>query len=285
MAVIGVQAMMLKQIVAEVGPFEAMRQLSNIGFTVTEVSQIPMTAENVSELARAREAFGLTFAALSAVLAPMPGGNDSLNADFDKIVTDARTLGSEIIRVMMLPLEAFGDRETLIATSKELEKYSKRLRNEGLALHYHNHHLEFATFDGVYIHDIIAEHAPSVSFELDVHWLQRAGLDPVKAIADRAGRVGLIHLKDYRIKNIDPAEFAKTAAGGINAVRSAFASIVTDAEVGEGNLDWARIIPTALDAGARYMLVEQEETEGMDIIECLRVSRRNIESMGFGDLL
>ncbi len=55
--------------------------------------------------------------------------------------------------------------------------------------------------------------------------------------------------------------------------------------MGEGNLDWARIIPTALDAGARYMLVEQEETEGMDIIECLRVSRRNIESMGFGDLL
>ncbi|MEQ3549065.1 sugar phosphate isomerase/epimerase [Pseudonocardia nematodicida] len=279
---IGVQAMMLKQIVAEVGPFEAMRRLSDVGFTVTEVSQIPMTAENVAELARAREEFGLTFAALSAGLAPMAGGGDTLGSDFDKIVADARALGSGMLRVAMLPLDALTDREQLIDASRELEDHAKRLRDEGIALCYHNHHVEFATFDGAYLHDIIAEHAPSVGFELDVHWVQRAGLDPVRAIADRAGRVGLVHLKDYRIKNLDPAVLAEITAGGFAAFRNA---VVTDAAVGEGNLDWGRIIPAALDAGARYLLVEQEETEGMDILECLRISYRNLAAMGFGDLL
>jgi sugar phosphate isomerase/epimerase len=283
-AAIGVQAMMLKQIVAEVGAYEAMRQLSDVGFSVAEVSQIPMTAENVSDLARARDDFGLTFAALSAGLAPMPGGSDVLGTDFDKIVSDARALGADMLRIAMLPLDAFGDRESLVAASRQMEQYAQRLRDEGIALCYHNHHLEFAKFDGSYIHDIIAEHAPTTGFELDVHWLQRAGLDPVTAIADRAGRVDLIHLRDYRITNIDPVEFVKTAARGA-AIHTAFASVVTDAEVGEGNFDWGLIIPAALEAGARYLLVEQEDTEGMDIIECLRVSHRNLQTLGFGELL
>jgi sugar phosphate isomerase/epimerase len=281
-AVIGVQAMMLKQITAEVGPFEAMRRLTSVGFTVTELSQIPMTGENVAELARARDEFGLTFAALSAVLRPMAGDNDSLSDDFDKIVSDARTLGSDMLRVAMLPFDAMGDREKLIAASRDLEDYTKRLNDEGIGLCYHNHHLEFATLDGRFLHEIIADNAPSVEFELDVHWLQRAGLDPVRAIADRTGRVGLVHLKDYRIKNLDPAVFAEITAGGIAGFRNAF---VTDAEVGEGNLDWKRIIPAAMDAGARHMLIEQEETDGMDVLECLRISYRNIDEMGFGDLL
>ena len=176
MAVIGVQAMMLKQIVSEVGPFEAMRQLTQVGFTVTEVSQIPMTPDNVAELARAREELGVTFAALSAGLAPMAGGNDSLRTAFDKIVSDAQALGSTMLRVAALPFDAMADRAMLVDASVELEGFSKRLRDQGITLYYHNHHLEFAKLDGVFIHDIIAEHAPSVDFELDVHWLQRAGL-------------------------------------------------------------------------------------------------------------
>ncbi|WP_224391219.1 sugar phosphate isomerase/epimerase [Pseudonocardia sp. ICBG1293] len=282
MAAIGVQAMMLKQIAAEAGPFEAMRRLVSVGFTVTELAQIPMTDENVAELARARDEFGLTFAALSAVLGPSTGGTDSLDTDLDKIVADARTLGSTMVRVAMLPFDALGEPEKLIGASRELERHAKRLDDDGIRLCYHNHHVEFATLGGTHLHDIIAEHAPSVGFELDTHWLQRAGLDPVQAITDRAGRVALVHLKDYRIRNLDPALFAEVSAGGFPAFRNA---LVTDAEVGEGNLDWKRIIPAARDAGAQYLLIEQEETDGMDILDCLRTSYRNIDEMGFGDLL
>lgn len=276
---------MLKEIVAEVGVFEAMRRMTETGFSVTEVSQIPMTAENVAGLVRARDELGVEIAAISAGLAPMAGGNDALSTDFAKIVDDAHALGTSMLRVAMLPLGALTDRGQLLDAAALLEDYAERLKAEGLRLIYHNHHVEFARFEGEFIHDILARTAPSVGFELDVHWLQRAGLDPADAIAERAGRVALIHMKDYRVKPLAPEALDSIAQGDMAAFWEAFLGTISDAEVGEGNLNWSRIIPASLDAGAEYLIVEQEQLTGLDVLECLRTSHRNIATLGFGALL
>ena len=76
MARIGVQMMMLKSKVEETGPYEVLRRLDTIGFKAVEVSQIPMTPENVAEMRRAKDELGTDFGALSAGLEPGP--NDSL---------------------------------------------------------------------------------------------------------------------------------------------------------------------------------------------------------------
>src|SRR5918999_1257943 len=68
MAAIGVQMMMLKNKVEEFGPYEVLRRLHGVGFTAVEVSQIPMTTENVAEMRRAKNKLGIDFAALSAGL-------------------------------------------------------------------------------------------------------------------------------------------------------------------------------------------------------------------------
>lgn len=284
MAKIGVQAMMLKGAVEEHGAYEALRRVREIGYGAIEVSQIPMTTENVTELARAKDELGVEMAAISATVGPQVVGNDSLSERFDKIVADARALDSTMIRIGMLPLASLASLDQVLEFCDEAERMAVRLRDEGIELHYHNHHVEFVKIDGTHLLDIIADRSPTVGLELDVHWLQRGGLDPQRAIAARAGRVSMVHLKDYRIGHMPESVFEALSKGDRSAVYDAFNAVVQFGEVGEGNLDWHGIIPTAVDAGARYLLVEQDLLYGRDVFDCLQTSYDNLQSMGFGEL-
>ena len=71
---IGDQMMMLKDKVEELGAYETMRNIRELGYQAVEVSQIPMTPENVAELKRASEDFNIKIAAISAGLEPMLPG-------------------------------------------------------------------------------------------------------------------------------------------------------------------------------------------------------------------
>src|SRR6478752_3269339 len=114
MAKIGVQAMMLKDSVAEIGAFETLRKVSAIGYHAVEISQIPMTPDNVTELDQSRTEFGMDIAALS----------------------------------VMLPLTALDSVDTVIDFAKQANEYAARLHEQGIDLYYHNHHVEFAKTEG-----------------------------------------------------------------------------------------------------------------------------------------
>lgn len=51
--------------------------------------------------------------------------------------------------------------------------------------------------------DLMRDHTEQLGFELDVHWIWRAGLNPVDIIPRYAGRIRAIHLKDYRVGEIN----------------------------------------------------------------------------------
>ena len=280
---IGVQAMMLKDEFAELGPFETLRRVRAIGYRAVEVSQIPMTAANVDELARAREELGMEVAALSASLTPGPGG-DSLTHDLDKIVRDAERLGTRNIRIGMLPLEATASLEALLQFCDHSDESARVLAAHGLRLSYHNHHIEFARHEGRFLLDVIADRAPHLALEIDVHWVQRGGLDPVRTLQKYGARVAMVHLKDYRIGSLPEQAVTALAAGDTAAFQAAFSGVVQFAEVGEGNLDFASIVPTAVAIGADYLLVEQDERYGRSPLECLATSHDNLEALGFGSL-
>lgn len=284
MARIGVQAMMLKESVAEIGAFETLRRVRDIGYRAIEVSQIPMVEENIAQLERARNELGIDIAALSAGLAASPGGNDSLEEDLDKIVADSHRLGTEMVRIGMLPFEAMGSLDRLLDFCERTDAYAQRLADSGIRLYYHNHHVEFAKFDGRLMLDIIADRAPNVGLELDVHWLQRGGVNPVSVIEQYAGRVRMVHLKDYRIGKLPDSAFEALAKGDIAGFMTAFAGVVQFGEVGEGNLDFASIIPASIASGAEYLLVEQDDLYGRTVWEALQTSHDNLVSLGFSDL-
>lgn len=279
---IGVQLMMLKNKVEESGPYEVLRRLQTVGFSAVEVSQIPMTTENVAELRRATDELGIDVGALSAGLEPGP--NDSLVDDYTKIVADARSLGSSRLRIGMMPFAAMGSHDALLAFSRQAEEIAGRLADDGLTLYYHNHHLEFATRGGTSILDIIRAEAPSLRLEIDVHWVQRGGKDPVRTLQKYAGLVDLVHLKDYRIGELPTTAFAALQSGDYAAFMRDFTGVVQFGEIGEGNLDWTEIIDQAIASGAQYLLIEQDDQYGRDPYDCLQTSRDNLVALGYADL-
>jgi sugar phosphate isomerase/epimerase len=286
MARIGVQAMMLKNEFAADGAFPTLKRLSDLGFNAVEISQIPMSEANVGEINRARTELGMEIAALSAVLdAPVGSPNESLTDKFDKIVADCRRLSCSMVRIGMMPFSAMASKEALLDFSSRTNEIAERLGEADIALYYHNHHNEFAKYDGQYVLDIIREAAPSLRFELDVHWIHRGGKDPVRVLQNYAGLVDLVHLKDYRIGQMPARAFEALEEGDYSAFMAAFTGIVQFAEVGEGNLDFNAIIDQALLSGAKYLLIEQDDQYGRSPFDCLATSRENLIRLGYGDLL
>jgi sugar phosphate isomerase/epimerase len=120
--------------------------------------------------------------------------------------------------------------------------------------------------------------------EIDVHWVQRGGKDPVRILQKYAGLVDLVHLKDYRIGDMPPAAFDARRSGDFVAFMQAFAGVVQFGEVGEGNLEWTEIITEATSSGAQYLLIEQDEQYGRDPFACLQTSRDNLVALGYENL-
>lgn len=278
---IGVQMMMLKNKVEEIGIKETLKKVKEIGFSTIELSQIPMTPENVEKIKESLDELDMKVCATSAsIKSMMPGMKiENLRDDFDKIVADTKALNCKYIRIGMISFDCLGSKEKIIEYTKELNEMGRRLKEEGLELYYHNHHVEFAKYDGKYILEIMAEESNPeyLGFELDVHWLQRGGVNPLEWIKKLAGRTKIIHIKDYRIsQTID-------LSGGMEGIMRSLFDMVQFAEIGEGNLDMKAIIDLAGETGVEHIFIEQDDTYGKDPFESLEISARNLRSLGFED--
>ncbi len=142
--------------------------------------------------------------------------------------------------------------DDILAFAAQLDKSGKVLRDAGIVLTYHNHHIEFRRFGGRLMLDIIyQETSPEhLQAELDTHWVQAGGCNPVEWCERMSGRLPLLHLKDYGIKSDNTPGFF---------------------EVGNGNLDWKKIISAAERSGCKSFIVEQDSCPG-DPFDSLKMS-------------
>lgn len=280
MATLGVQMMMLKDQVAESGMFEVLKRLADLDIYSVEVSQIPMTEENTADLERAKNELGFDIGALSVALGPRPG-TDSLEQDFDKIVADCKRLGTRFVRIGMMPFEAMVSKDATEAWANELNPYAMRLKAEGITLCYHNHHADLIQFDGERIFDIVRRVAPDVLFEVDLHWVQRGGMAPLDMLEEYSGVCKIIHVKDYRVAALPQEAIDLFNAGNFAEGYDKFVNIIQFAEVGQGNMNWPKLLPAAEAAGAEYFFIEQDMTYGRDPLDCIRDSREYLASIGY----
>ena len=279
---VGVQAMMLKEKFESLGAYETLKRVSELGFKSVEISPIAMTKENVEAMNRAQADFGVKIAATSAGVSPSGRpGEETLTTHFEKIVQDNHALNCDFIRIGMLPFSCMSSLDKVIEFAKAANAASKKLKEEGIKLYYHNHHIEFIKYGGKTMLDIIRENADELGFEIDVHWAHRGGYDPVKVIKDYKGKVDLVHLKDYRVAPIAPEAFDALGKGDFDGFMNAFVGNIQFAEVGEGSLDMPAIIEASLESGAKHFFIEQDNLYGKDVFDCLAISRDNLKKMGY----
>jgi sugar phosphate isomerase/epimerase len=154
---------------------------------------------------------------------------------FDEVVDQARVLG--VPRLVVPWTEPPADRAGAEALAERLAELRERTAAAGFPLGYHNHGHELETLaDGTVTLDVLAQ-VDGLELELDLGWLWIAGSDPVARLRQHAGRVPLVHAKD-------------------------FADRETSAPVGDGAVGYDRIVPAARDAGVEWLIVEQEEHAG-----------------------
>ena len=92
------------------------------GYGAIEMSQVPMSPDNVRDMGRAQAELGIKIVALSAMLTTLPGvASDSLTDDFDKIVSDCKTLDTAILRIGMLPFDAMRSLDTVIDFARKAD--------------------------------------------------------------------------------------------------------------------------------------------------------------------
>lgn len=278
--IIGVQMMMLKEEIAKHGIYEVMKQLTELGYHTVEVSQIPMTEENIRQLKKAQQELHIQVAAMSCGLEDIspefkyPG--DTLKNDFHKIVQDCRAVTCSILRIGMLPMSYASSPERMLEMTNILESYALRLKEYGIDLYYHAHTMEFYRWQGKPILTHMRERTQHLGFELDSHWMWRGGVDPVSYLESFKGRIRLLHLKDYRIGLVsDPSIMTPQF--------DIFGYLEQFAEVGEGVLDMPAIINAGAASGSEYFLIEQDRTYNRDVYESLRISRDNLIRMGYED--
>jgi len=283
MAKVGTMLMMLKGEIAEHGMFPVLQRVAEIGFKAVEVSQVPMDEANVAGLEKGRDELGLDIGAISVTLTKGPMGGDSLDADWDKIIGDAKRLGTRYARVGMMPLTAMASLPALQDYCAELDAAAAKLATEGISLCYHNHHVDLAKFDGERIFDIVRRLAPNARFEIDCHWVQRGGANPVQVLKDYAGFVDLIHLKDYAIAPLPVEAIAALESRDMEAFQKAWSGIVRFAPVGDGNMDWPAIISQAVESGSSYLFVEQDDLYGADVYDCITRSHDYLKRIGATD--
>ncbi|MBR1983536.1 MAG: sugar phosphate isomerase/epimerase [Clostridia bacterium] len=135
-----------------------------------------------------------------------------------------------------------------IAQIKELQKLAEKLNSYGAKFYYHNHHYEFIKLDdGKTIYDHIILQCPDVNLIMDTYWLQTGGVDIVEYVNKAKGRIDCVHLKDYRVTFDAEGKF-----------QAKFAPI------GDGNINFKKIIPEMVKAGVKYFLVEQDDATVYD---------------------
>ena len=136
-------------------------------------------------------------------------------------------------------------------------KVAAKAAKAGMKFTYHNHSQEFLPLDnGTNTMEMLIKglDPENTSFVLDTHWVQNAGGDVCDWIERLAGRIDILHLKDM--------------AAHINE-KGIVAPLI--AACGKGNMNFEKIIATAVKTGVKYFCVEQDNCPA-DFVDSVKAS-------------
>lgn len=143
--------------------------------------------------------------------------------------------------------------------AEQLDAIASAAADAGLRFAYHNHAMEFASYDGTVAFDELLRltDPDRVFLEVDCAWVAEGGRDPAEFIAGIQERVRLLHIKDVKA---GPGEF-------------------TTVPVGTGTINWHSVFATVDPARLDHYFVEQEHFEKPPL-EAVQASIRYLQRLG-----
>jgi sugar phosphate isomerase/epimerase len=192
----------------------------------------------------------------------------------DQIIADAKTLGLKYVVCSSPMVSPEKDKLPWEERMKAVDlndwkwnaelfnKFGKQVSEAGMVFGYHNHSAEFKKFDGktAFDHLFGSTDPKFVKSELDVGWVVTAQQDPLAILNQYKDRVIALHVKDVSKRESadkDPPSVA----------------------LGEGVIDWKKVIGTAKANGTKAFFYEQEEPFTRPILDSVKMSGAYLQSL------
>jgi sugar phosphate isomerase/epimerase len=177
----------------------------------------------------------------------------------DQCIVGANVLGQRYITWPWLD-PAFRTIEHFRQLTGKLNVIGERIGKAGLGFAYHHHDFEFTDHNGENGYDIIMRNtdARSVKLQMDLYWIMRSSkLSPAELIEKQPGRFVMWHIKDMDKISKDYSE------------------------LGNGSIDFTKILPLAKQSGLEYYYIEQGGNFAHDPVRSVTDSahyfRKNLE--------
>jgi len=179
------------------------------------------------------------------------------------------TIGCPYIAVPYLPEELRPGTDGWAPTVEDIKAIAEEARAQGIQLLYHNHDFEFIRLDGEYALDMLYREIPALETELDTCWVNVGGENPAEYVRKYTGRTPVVHLKDFwGEKSDDMYELI-----GIETKKPQRPSGFEFRPLGCGLQDFPSILAAAKDAGAKWVVVEQDKPSmGKTPLESIEIS-------------
>ena len=205
--------------------------------------------------------------------------------DVDKVIEENTVLGVQyIVFPYMDEASRPGvDPEQFKATVAKIGEVGAKVKAAGFQLLYHNHDFEFVTLeDGAVGYDYIfsSNDRSNLQNELDVCWADYAGFNPADVLAKYAGNIPVVHCKDYYLEGkLSSAPYALIGISTDNSMKDE-GGWFEYRPLGMGQVDMPNVIKAAIDGGAQWLCVEQDEPcEGLTRLEGIAKSVEYLRSL------
>lgn len=128
---------------------------------------------------------------------------ERMENDLDALIDEHKIIGCNAIGLGAAPAEARWNSTCVRDFIRKTDEIGRKMHERGCEFHYHNHAFEFHQLDDTKrcMMDYILEETNPDYFKFipDLGWLHFAGQDPAEFLKKTAGRVKVIHFKDYII--------------------------------------------------------------------------------------
>ncbi len=145
----------------------------------------------------------------------------------------------------------------------DLNEVAGVMKSVGIQFGYHNHNFEFENIDGVVpYYDLFMPEmdADLITMEIDLYWVTKAGQDPVEMFNKYPGRFQLFHMKDMYTETAPYFDIQKDDIS----------------PVGEGLIDFKRILAAKEVAGMKHLFVEDDNQGNGKPFEGIESSINNL---------
>jgi len=220
---------------------KTLERVAAAGYRAVEFAGNPFMSAPAGELKKFLETIGLK--PVSAHVSYR-----DLRSSPDRVLSYAAELGLSFI-VAEPDFRWVASEKDAAKLAEEMSEVGREVSKRGMRYAMHNHAIQFERLvGGRPVYWLIAELTDPryVYFQPDVYWIKYAGYDPIEVIERLRGRCPLAHLKD--MKDERTREMA---------------------EVGEGIIDFAKIVGAGSKAGVEWYVIEHDDPPG-DSVESAR---------------